>query len=286
MLYFSLIFLHFVQLCLNMAIKMKVICAGYPKTGTKSMAYALRILGYEVHDLEEHYDYNLENYVDFLEGRVGAEIFFKMYKDVDAVTDVPACLLWNVILTQFPNAKVILMERSSSEAWYTSFRNMMKDLVYNHTPLDNSLRPFMPYLSRTYAMIGRLVRYSLSTVVNNEATVNEKFIKEMCPALCKDAYIRHNAAVKSLVPEKQLLVYQVGEGWEKLCEFLGKDAPDEDFPHENAGGSQESVQKKVGKFSVFEQVKKELCWSLFKIFATSVLIVLFGTFVFKRFSMS
>ena len=87
---------------------MKVICAGYPKTGTKSMANALRILGYEVHDLEEHYDYNLENYVDFLEGRVGAEIFFKMYKDVDAVTDVPACLLWNVILSQFPEAKVII----------------------------------------------------------------------------------------------------------------------------------------------------------------------------------
>ena len=44
--------------------------------------------------------------------------------------------------------------------------------------------------------LGRLVRYSLSTVVNNKGDVKERFIKEMCPALCKDAYIRHNAAVK------------------------------------------------------------------------------------------
>ena len=32
---------------------MKIICAGFPKTGTKSMAMALRELGYEnVHDFE------------------------------------------------------------------------------------------------------------------------------------------------------------------------------------------------------------------------------------------
>ena len=33
-------------------------------------------------------------------------------------------------------------------------------------------------------------------MVNDEAGVNEKFITEMCPTLCKDAYTRHNAAVK------------------------------------------------------------------------------------------
>jgi len=261
---------------------MKVICAGYPKTGTKSMANALRALGYDVHDVEEHFAYNLENYVEFLEGRVGPEIFQKMYKDVDAVTDVPACTLWNVIFTQFPDAKIILMERSSSDAWYNSFRKMMEDLIYNQTPFTNSLRP---YLSRTYATIDRLGRYNLSTLVNDEAGVNEKFITEMCPTLCKDAYTRHNAAVKGLVPEKQLLVYQVGEGWERLCDFLGKDVPDVAFPHENAGGSDDGIQKKFYKFNVFEQGNKELRWSLIKICMTSVSLVLFGSLAFKKFSL-
>ena len=38
---------------------MKIIGAGFPKTGTKSLALALRDLGYTVHDFEEHMAYNL-----------------------------------------------------------------------------------------------------------------------------------------------------------------------------------------------------------------------------------
>lgn len=34
---------------------MKVICAGLQKTGTKSMAEALRLLGYNVHDVFDQY---------------------------------------------------------------------------------------------------------------------------------------------------------------------------------------------------------------------------------------
>ena len=85
---------------------MKVICAGFPKTGTKSMANALRCLGYSVHDYEETLEYNLQNYIDFFEGKVGDEIFREMYQNVDAVVDQPACTLWNIILKQFPDAKV------------------------------------------------------------------------------------------------------------------------------------------------------------------------------------
>ena len=33
---------------------MKIICAGFPKTGTKSMATALRQLGFAVNDFPEH----------------------------------------------------------------------------------------------------------------------------------------------------------------------------------------------------------------------------------------
>ena len=88
---------------------MKVICAGFPKTGTKSMANALRKLGYSVHDFEEHLEYNLENYVDYIEGRLGEEVFLEMYREVDAVVDMPACTLVNIILRQFPDSKVTMM---------------------------------------------------------------------------------------------------------------------------------------------------------------------------------
>ena len=70
------------------------------------MANALASLGYSVHDFEEHLEYNLDNYLDFFEGRVGSEIFTAMYSSVDAVLDQPSCNLANILLQQFPDAKV------------------------------------------------------------------------------------------------------------------------------------------------------------------------------------
>ena len=52
---------------------------------------------------------------------MGEEIFLEMYRDVDVVVDQPACTLWHILLRQFPEAKVILMERESPEAWFRSY---------------------------------------------------------------------------------------------------------------------------------------------------------------------
>ena len=97
---------------------MKIICAGFPKTGTKSMANALASLGYSVHDFEEHLEYNLDNYLDFFEGRVGSEIFTDMYSSVDAVLDQPSCNLANILLQQFPDAKVSKEQSNMSSSLY------------------------------------------------------------------------------------------------------------------------------------------------------------------------
>ena len=36
------------------------------------------------------------------------------------------------------------------------------------------------------------------------------------------------------MPEDQLLDYQLSDGWEPLCELLGRDVPDTPFPHANS----------------------------------------------------
>ena len=43
----------------------------------------------------------------------------------------------------------------------------------------------------------------------------------------------HNEEVKRYVPADKLLVFDVSEGWEPLCEFLGVPVPDELLPHTN-----------------------------------------------------
>ena len=48
-----------------------------------------------------------------------------------------------------------------------------------------------------------------------------------------DAYNNHVEAVKAELPPGRLLVFDVREGWEPLCTFLGKDVPEEPFPRSN-----------------------------------------------------
>ena len=44
---------------------------------------------------------------------------------------------------------------------------------------------------------------------------------------------RHTEEVIRGIPKGRLLVYEVGEGWEPLCEFLGVPVPSTPFPHVN-----------------------------------------------------
>lgn len=50
----------------------------------------------------------------------------------------------------------------------------------------------------------------------------------------KAGYHRHVEGVKSAIPPSRLLVYNVKEGWEPLCRFLGQPVPDVPFPHVNS----------------------------------------------------
>ena len=68
---------------------MKFICAGYPKTGSKSCSAALRQLGYTVCDYVETMEYIAPTWADYVAGHVqgvtvdiyfGTCFAFEMYK--------------------------------------------------------------------------------------------------------------------------------------------------------------------------------------------------------------
>lgn len=47
-------------------------------------------------------------------------------------------------------------------------------------------------------------------------------------------YTEHYAYVRSVCPPERLLEFKLGkDGWEELCEFLGKEAPDVPYPNIN-----------------------------------------------------
>ena len=47
------------------------------------------------------------------------------------------------------------------------------------------------------------------------------------------AFMAHNDAVKAAIPANRLLVYEVKQGWDPLCKFLGMPVPTEAFPQTN-----------------------------------------------------
>nr|XP_039263590.1 uncharacterized protein LOC120339504 isoform X2 [Styela clava] len=112
---------------------MKIICAGLQKTGTKSIAEALRILGYDVHDAFEQLLYDRELWDKIVANTVTTEDYQRILRDVDAVIDWPAVAVWEQIMEAFPDAKVILTIRSNEDEWYGSMKNQCK-VTNNYVP--------------------------------------------------------------------------------------------------------------------------------------------------------
>ena len=105
---------------------MKVICSGMPKTGTKSLAAALRILGYTVYDIEEQYLYLSNSLIEVIEKGWTTEKIKTMFKNVDAVTDMPSNILWEEIFQAFPDVKV---GKSAYKTSLSVFRLYYADLM-------------------------------------------------------------------------------------------------------------------------------------------------------------
>jgi len=49
----------------------------------------------------------------------------------------------------------------------------------------------------------------------------------------KRAFEQQYATVRKLVPKDRLLEYQIGEGWDRLCDFLDVDVPGVPYPNTN-----------------------------------------------------
>ena len=53
-------------------------------------------------------------------------------------------------------------------------------------------------------------------------------------AFMTDYFCRHTEEVKRTIAPERLLVFEVGQGWEPLCRFLGVQVPETPYPNENS----------------------------------------------------
>ena len=85
---------------------MKVILAGLPKCGTKTMVSAFESLGYEVCDYIESYELLADEWEEVFDDGGSTQHFRRMFENIDVITDAPGCYYWEEILAAFPDVKV------------------------------------------------------------------------------------------------------------------------------------------------------------------------------------
>jgi len=205
----------------------KVVGAGFGRTGTLSLKVALETLGfgpcYHMIEVFEH-----PEHVGFWEATwrgepVDWDGFLGGY---EATVDWPACTFYEELLQRHPDAKVLLSVRDP-ESWYESTRNT----IYEISKITAGSR-----LSRAiFALVGLFVSgvFKIGRMGNEIiwwGTFDGRF-EDRSHAI--KVFERHNEEVRRRVPRDKLLVYEVKEGWGPLCEFLGVEEPDKPFPRLN-----------------------------------------------------
>ncbi|XP_032238391.2 uncharacterized protein LOC5512962 [Nematostella vectensis] len=222
---------------------MKVICAGMPKTGTKSLAKALRILGLKVYDADEHCIYHMEEWIQAFETSKMPDLY-RMYKDVDAATDVPPMFWYEELHYAFPEAKVILSVRDNADVWYESLlwnQKVLKEAMSLRVMLGFLLTPTGWKMSR---MMSDMMNAAFKSTNPNAAILNKK------------AYREHNERVKNVIPKDKLLVFKMEQGWAPLCRFLEMAEPEIFFPYENVNS--EDVKAFLHDSKIATKIYREL----------------------------
>jgi hypothetical protein len=207
----------------------KVIGAGFGRTGTMSLKEALETLGFgHCYHMTEVFAH--PGHADFWSSAWRGEPvdWERAIGGYEATVDWPGCTFYEELMERHPEARVLLSVRDP-EPWYESTRSTIYELSML---LDSS-----PTSRLIFGLITLLVYGGFaggrSNLVNDliwEGTFDGRF-KDKAYAI--EVFERHNEEVERRVPPERLLVYDVKEGWEPLCEFLGVPEPEEPFPYLN-----------------------------------------------------
>ena len=206
----------------------KVIGAGWGRTGTESLKLALEQLGfakcYHAYELIS----NPEQIIYWEQLQKGEKPDYNaLFKGYRAAVDFPVCYHYRELMAQYPDAKVILTIRDPSH-WYES---AAKTIFVKPEPGKVRLLRFFGFFSKRLRYIYRITK-NAETFLFGQVWKNKTGDKQAMI----DFFTAWNEEVKRTVPADKLLVYEVKQGWEPLCKFLNVPVPKSSFPRANEHG--------------------------------------------------
>ena len=191
---------------------LRVVGAGLPRTGTRSLKLGLELLlGDRCYHMSEVFRH-LEDVPTWQAAIRGDEVDWSSFPpDCVAAVDWPASAFWRELADANPDAVIVLSTRDSAKQWWES--------------ADATILPV-------------LRKEPDSGYEDWQAMTKGLFAREVGddwddPATAQAFNERHNERVRRDAPADRLLDWQAADGWEPLCRALDLPVPDEPFPHVN-----------------------------------------------------
>lgn len=192
--------------------RMSVCEIGYPRTATRSLARAMRLLGYTAKHGTRKLPVDEQRRVtdQILYGQHNLDI----YDQYDFVGSLPVMHWWQ-LWHENPDMKFILTTRPTDQ-WWTSCDERWRGLrrVRCNGFLDEGVR------SDLVLSVGMTFRLFGCYAPNKQLWMQAKEAHE-------------HAVIDQMGWFNRMLVFDVfsGDGWEKLCKFLDKPVPDAPYPN-------------------------------------------------------
>ena len=192
---------------------MDVIGAGFGRTGTLSLKAALEQIGLGP----------CMHMIPLLADAERATLFRKAAEgDTDSLdaamegcrstVDWPGTYFWRELVERHPDAKVVLTVRDPQKWYDSAYRTIYRAATAPRPPEDMTAG-----IEMAHAVVW-------------DGTFDGRFADR---DFAIRVFLEHNEAVRRTVPADRLLEFEVAQGWEPLCAFLGRPVPDEPFPRLN-----------------------------------------------------
>lgn len=203
---------------------MELIGAGLPRTGTLTQKVAFEQLGlspcYHWVDLLADLG-QLPGWERAMDGQAD---WPALLGGARSSADWPGGYFYRELAEAYPEAKVLLSVRDP-ESWERSFRETIWEMSYGES--------VMALLARARSRVDPVWKRYLDFVERMFWGPEGTFSEGEQPAQLIEQMERHTEEVKRTIAPERLLVWEVGEGWGPLCEFLGLPEPDTPLPHAN-----------------------------------------------------
>lgn len=186
---------------------LKVIGTGFGRTGTDSMRIALNQLGVgPTHHMTliNEVPGSRDLWLKLANG--DTPDWNALFKGYSACVDWPSAFYWRTLIDVYPDAKVLLTMRTA-ESWWTSFEaTILKHIQSSDDPNGFSHR-----------LIAQQVFGGRPDDRHHAIGVYNRNIEE----------------VQAMVAPERLLIHNLGDGWEPLCQWLGVPVPAIEYPKGN-----------------------------------------------------